>query len=233
LESSSRRDVVASQPIEVGKTRRADVLLVLGEPDGRAADDSWFTYGSVRTQEIGGALILIADVIGEEHVSSRVNRLTVRFDATGVLSKVDFEQGQCSGFMAARGCLNVKGHELTAADTARAHGQGVALLSYADAGFRHGKPDKCEITFRTPMSNGPLVVTDHAVVMGETALDYSQIEEVLPVRRQELDSWAVLKGHDGICIFILLPGGSIDAMRVHDAVLQQWQAVSGRSSQSE
>jgi hypothetical protein len=31
------------------------------------------------------------------------------------------------------------------------------------------------------------VVTDRAVVMGKTALDYSQIEEVLPVRRQELE----------------------------------------------
>jgi hypothetical protein len=232
LQSNSRGDVTTAtqQRLEVGKSTRADVLLALGAPDGRAADDSWFTYGSARTSEVGGFLFLIVSGVGAEHVNTHVSRLLVRFDSYGIVSNVDLQQSECSGFMAAQGCLDLKGKELTAADGARAQGYGSALLSYPAAQFRRGTPQKCEFTFHTPEAHGPLVITDRAVVMGDTALDYTQIEQVLPVRRQELDSWVALKGRDGICTFIFIPEGGINAPRVHDAILHQWQVVSGAAA---
>jgi hypothetical protein len=229
LQPSSRGDVTTAtqQRFEVGETTRTDVLLALGAPDGHAADDSWFTYGSARTSEVGGFLFLLVSGVGAEHVNTHVSRLLVKFDSHGIVSNVDLQQSQCSGFMVSQGCLDLKGKELTAADGARVQGYGIALLSFPGAQFRRGTSQKCEFTFHTPQAHGPLVITDRAVVMGDTALDYTQIEEVLPVRRQELDSWVVLKGRDGICTFIFIPDAGINAPRVHDAVLHQWQAVSG------
>jgi hypothetical protein len=229
LDSNSRGDVTTAtqQHLEIGKSTRADVLLALGAPDGRAADDSWFTYGSARTSEVGGILFLIVSGVTTEHVNTHVSRLLVRFDSHGIVSNVDFQQSECSGFMMAQGCLDLKGKDLAAADAARAHGYGIALLSFPGAQFRRGAPGKCEFKFHTPESHGPLVITDRAIVMGDTTLAYTQIEEVLPVRHQELDSWVALKGRDGICTFIFIPDAGINAPRVHDAVLHQWQALSG------
>ena len=45
---SSRIEVSAAslEQIVAGRTTRTEVLLLLGEPDGRADLDRWFTYGS-------------------------------------------------------------------------------------------------------------------------------------------------------------------------------------------
>jgi outer membrane protein assembly factor BamE (lipoprotein component of BamABCDE complex) len=114
LDSDSRGDVTTAtqQRLEVGKTTRVDVLLALGAPDGRAADDDWFTYGSARTSEVGGFLFLLVDGIGVEHVNTHVSRLLVKFDSNGIVSSVELQQSECSGFMAAQGCLDLKGKEL-------------------------------------------------------------------------------------------------------------------------
>jgi hypothetical protein len=122
LNLDSRDDVTPAveQHIEVGKTTRTAVLLTLGEPDGRAADDSWFTYASVRASEVGAFLFLGFDLEGVEHESRRVARLTVRFNTDGIVSKLDFEQSQCSGahdirtaLSAGHGCLDPRGRELS------------------------------------------------------------------------------------------------------------------------
>jgi hypothetical protein len=44
LDTNSRGDVTAGaqQRLKIGTSTRTDVLLALGAPDGRAADDSWF-----------------------------------------------------------------------------------------------------------------------------------------------------------------------------------------------
>src|SRR3974390_428837 len=63
LDSDSRGDVTTAveQQFEVGKNTRTDFLLLLVRPDGRALDDSWFTYSSARTSEVGGMLFLVFD----------------------------------------------------------------------------------------------------------------------------------------------------------------------------
>src|SRR5215469_804209 len=76
LSPDSRADLTAASQrgIEVGKTTRVDVLLALGEPDGRAVDERWFTYSSVRASsagwlDIGGGL---------DFGKKTVNRLVVQ-----------------------------------------------------------------------------------------------------------------------------------------------------------
>jgi hypothetical protein len=233
LESSSRADVTvaAQRDIEVAKTTRVDVLLALGEPDGRAADDSWFSYGSARTWEVGTVTFLLVSGFVTEVAGREINRMIIKFDAIGVVSNMDFQQSKCSGFMVANGCLDVKGKDLIAADEAKANGKGSALLSYAGAQFRHSSPDKCGFTLHSPSSSGPLVLTDRAIVMGKTSLSYSEVAEVLPVLRQELESWVALRGRDGICTFIFIPDSSTNAPRVHDLILKQLQAVSENPSE--
>jgi hypothetical protein len=232
LQTNSRGDVGAGaqQRLEIGTSTRADVLLALGAPDGRAVGDSWFTYGSARTAEVGGFLFLLVDGVAAEHVNTQVSRLLIRFDAQGIVSKVDLQQGECSGFMIAQGCLDLRGRELTAADSALAHGYGIAVLSFPEAQIRHGLPGQCEVSPQMAESHGPLAITDRAVVLGDAALEYSQIEEVFPVRRQAWDSWVALKGRDGVCMFIHTPESAVSAPRVHDAVLQGWQAAKAEHS---
>lgn len=77
----------AKRDIEVGKTTRIDVLLALGEPDQRASDDSWFTYGWKRSWAVG----LYPVAVGEE----TVNRLTISFNENGIVSKADLERHKC------------------------------------------------------------------------------------------------------------------------------------------
>jgi hypothetical protein len=231
LESNSRVDVpaTAQHDIEVGKTTRVDVLLALGEPDGRAADDSWFTYGSARTWEVGEFTFLLVSGFVIEVVGREISRLTVEFDAAGLVSHVDFQQSKCSGLNNAQGCLDIKGRELIAADGASENGKGSALLSYADAQIRHSLPGECAFTSLSPGSSAPLVLTDRAIVMGETSLNYSDIAEVLPVRRHDLESWVALRGRDGICTFIFIPASKANAPRVHDLLVKQLQAGLGES----
>ena len=46
--ASSRAEVPKNLPgeIKAGEATRREVLLLLGEPDGRGDQDRWFTYGS-------------------------------------------------------------------------------------------------------------------------------------------------------------------------------------------
>ena len=229
LDSSSRGDITiaAQQKLEVGRTTRVDVLLALGEPDGRAVDDSWFAYGSARSSEVGAFAFLIVSGFGFEHVSTEVSRLIVRFDARGVVSSADLDRSKCGGFMAAHGCQDVRGGEIAAADAALAGGEKVVLLSYATSHVVEGTPDRCDIDFGKKGIDGPLALTDRAIVMRDSKLAYAGIAEVLPIKRKELESWVALKRRDGICVFIFLPDSGDTAPRVRELILDQIAAGAG------
>lgn len=72
--------------IVLGQTTRADVLLALGEPDRREADDAHFLY--VRETEEGGVAFLVGGAmrggITGTPVTVRLLRLT--FDGAGVVN---------------------------------------------------------------------------------------------------------------------------------------------------
>jgi len=228
LLSDSRADVTAASQrgIEVGKSTRVDVLLALGEPDGRAVDGRWFTYSSARAFEAG--LVGMGGLM--EYMKETVNRLVVRFDASGTVSSVDFQQSHCSGLDHATGCLDVRGSDLLAADIASGK-MGTVLLNYNHASFSYSSNDYCTFANSGSASYGPLALTDREIVMGETELGYSRIIAVLPFRK-EASGVVRLKRYDGICVFIDGFGREIDSVRVHDLILQQIQPVSRKSSET-
>lgn len=231
LDTDSRGDitVAAQQKLEVGTTTRVDVLLTLGEPDGRAVDDSWFAYGSARSSEVGALAFLIVSGFGIEHVSTDVSRLIVRFDARGVVSSADLDRSKCGGLMVARGCHDVRGGDLAAADAALAGGEKVVLLSYSSSHVVEGTPDHCDIEFRKKGIDGPLALTDRAIVMRDSKLAYAGIAEVMPIKHKELESWVALKRRDGICVFIFLPDSGNTAPRVRQLILEQIAAGAGNA----
>jgi outer membrane protein assembly factor BamE (lipoprotein component of BamABCDE complex) len=105
--ADSRADIDATTAPQIvaGHTTRTDVLLMLGEPDGRAANDRWFTYRTRVSRggwhwaemEIGPGVVA-AMPVGEWDT---VRRLLVRFDDSGIVSSVEFREKNCTG------CRNV------------------------------------------------------------------------------------------------------------------------------
>jgi outer membrane protein assembly factor BamE (lipoprotein component of BamABCDE complex) len=100
LDAGSRVDITekTTSAIVMGKTTRGEVLSALGMPSESATDYSWVTYRSSRTWAAGLAM---GAAMGVGH--STVNRLTITFDANGVVSKVNFEQRKCAGPFVAAG----------------------------------------------------------------------------------------------------------------------------------
>jgi len=110
-------DAQTSSRIAAGQTTRTEVLLMLGEPDGRAPDDSWFTYGSVA--RLGGVKWAAMVEYGDWNSSVR---LIIRFDTHGVVSATEFSQRDCSEWR--RTCLDARGTDLLVVDYAGANSQG-------------------------------------------------------------------------------------------------------------
>lgn len=99
-----------------GVTTRAEVMLLLGEPDGAADDESWLAYGSIYSKG-GVVFVLFAGSSGAGAGSEKIEyrRLVVTFDAQGVLREANFVSQDCweaiAGFGSAGGrsepCLEI------------------------------------------------------------------------------------------------------------------------------
>jgi hypothetical protein len=125
---SSRVEVSNTLPEQIiaGQTTRAQVLLLLGEPDGRGDLDRWFTYGSrVGRGGVGWALFIAAGLgygggaagvakLGDWNTSRRV---IIHFDGAGLVSDVDFAEKNCTEDN--RNCLDAGGREIIAAEAAQ------------------------------------------------------------------------------------------------------------------
>jgi hypothetical protein len=97
-DSGSRQNVgdVIPEFIVNGETTRDDVLLRLGEPDGRGPGDRWFAYGSKYSK--GGVLFVMAAGGGAAAAgvqSIRFRRLVVSFDEDGVVTDSAFVERVC------------------------------------------------------------------------------------------------------------------------------------------
>jgi outer membrane protein assembly factor BamE (lipoprotein component of BamABCDE complex) len=105
-----------------GSATRRQVLLDLGEPDGRGAADRWFTYQSVsRRGGLHWAYIAGAEggagSIGSIDNWDTARRLTIRFDDRGVVSSVAFDRKNCTdSFLDSATCPSASGKDLTKAD---------------------------------------------------------------------------------------------------------------------
>jgi outer membrane protein assembly factor BamE (lipoprotein component of BamABCDE complex) len=96
--SSSRENIGPELPemFIAGETTRADVLLLIGEPDLLADDESWMAYKS--TYGKGGVVFVIAGGggaggVGGEKVQHRY--LIVEFDANGRVESANFMDESC------------------------------------------------------------------------------------------------------------------------------------------
>lgn len=96
--SSSRQNIgpELTEMFIVGETTRTDVLLLIGEPDLAADDESWMAYESIYGK--GGVVFVMAaggsaGGIGSEKVQHRY--LIVRFDGAGLVRNADFVDESC------------------------------------------------------------------------------------------------------------------------------------------
>ena len=76
-----------------GKTTRSEVLLALGEADGRALDESWLSYGCAIAR--GGVEFILYPLAAPATESLEYRRLVVYFDEAGVVERTGFEMRIC------------------------------------------------------------------------------------------------------------------------------------------
>jgi hypothetical protein len=92
-----RQNLGDSMPTAIveGKSTREDVLLALGEPDRRGADDRWFTYESA--YGLGGVMLvgLPHPVELASRDTTRYRVVMVRFDPRGVVVEARFAEHVC------------------------------------------------------------------------------------------------------------------------------------------
>jgi hypothetical protein len=123
--AASRVEVSKTLPEQIvaGQTTRTEVLLLLGEPDGRGDLDRWFTYGSrIGRGGAGWALLwgfglpygAATGGIAALGDWETVHRAIIRFDDSGVVSTVDFIEKNCT----AAKCIDVGGQEIKVAEEA-------------------------------------------------------------------------------------------------------------------
>lgn len=81
-----------------GQTTRADVLLLLGEPDRREADDTHFLY--IRETEEGGVAFMVGGAMRGGIVGTPVTirLLQLNFDRGGVVTDVQAKTGTVRDF---------------------------------------------------------------------------------------------------------------------------------------
>jgi hypothetical protein len=95
------REGVEAQIVK-GQTTRTRVLLTLGEPDYRSADDTWFEYSAVaRRGGLHWGLLTVPVVAGSGDAErlgtwDTAKRLTIRFDEQGLVSAVSVAQYACN-----------------------------------------------------------------------------------------------------------------------------------------
>jgi hypothetical protein len=78
-------------------TTREDILLRLGEPDGRWAEDRWFVYGS-RRSEGGVSFMFGRPTTSVSSEAIRYRRLLLRFDEKGLVESASFVDRLCSSY---------------------------------------------------------------------------------------------------------------------------------------
>lgn len=225
MDSASRGEIEAStrDSIKIGKTTRLDVLLEFGEPDGRAIDDSWFSYGSSRVWGIG--ILGNGGPMGHQGIDAR--RITIRFGPEGVVTKVDFQQRSCSRSsgdyweMHPRSCLDPSGSDLH--QTTNYTGYSVVRL--IGVNVRWGTLRACALTLSSAGDDDqPLAISDKAIFVGGSVINFRDLAGVLPLREQDVKRWLILRRKDDNCIFISIPSaGDEEIQRVHDLIEQHLQ----------
>lgn len=257
--ASSRTNVGASVPesMVVGQTTRTQVLLALGEPDGGAADESWFVYGAVERR--GGLRWAWVAAVGAGYGGGAVGggplgnwdssrRLTIRFDESGIVSGASVEQRDCT---LGHGCLDVAGGDISRADDAARNAQlraaaGSVIAAYDTVQFLPvPAQSRCEFSWRAfskMTTAGPLEIRERALYWRYNAqwteLALGDIRAVRP-----LESWGSLWGipvekRDGSCMLLIVTTHHHARARqefeaeVRSVIVGRVEALSGEAASS-
>jgi hypothetical protein len=98
----SRTNIPAESPASfvIDQSTRRDVLFELGEPDGMAPDESWYSYGSAFAHIGRGLFFFVYGNPGAMGImdwrSIEFRHLVVGFDDTGTVSSITFEKKNCT-----------------------------------------------------------------------------------------------------------------------------------------
>jgi outer membrane protein assembly factor BamE (lipoprotein component of BamABCDE complex) len=215
-----------------GSTTRRQVLLELGEPDGRGSDDEWFTYQSV-SRRGGLRWAVFIDAVFAGGVTTldswdTARRLTIRFDEQGIVSSVSLERKNCTDktdFLQGFDCPSASGDDLAKADMKRRDEQLIASsgavlgrYKYFPFAIRRGSSPKCsyeghltELVANGKRGQVTLIVTQRRLLWqrnwgGDQFWDsvaYEDIEDVKPIMEGGLMHHRVpMPAHDGSCLFL-------------------------------
>jgi len=193
----SRQNVGDAVPefIVIGKTTRADVLLMLGEPDGISEGATRLTYAR-RTSEGGLLLVLPAGytMAGVMTEKMTYRRLIIDLDAAGLVASTRLVRSSCretSSQGVTPPCVSMSGQDLLPGPGAAFQGQ-----IYASAGWREGVRgfDRVRrLRSEPPETPGKLMIgEEHLLFMLPDAdtgsepllrIEYAQVADVFVDRR--------------------------------------------------
>ena len=173
--SDSRTNVPTEVPtsIVVGSTTRREVLLALGEPDGRGTNDRWYSYGSAVGQ--GGAGVFAVGAGGGGAMAGYASRETVefhrflvRFTELGIVSDVALETKRCPSWSSLIGatvpCLDIRGYDV---DSAASNAEVIA--QYENVLLWTSPPDEAPCNDRKGPYlngvNGRLLITSQSLIL--------------------------------------------------------------------
>jgi hypothetical protein len=208
--SRTNLDERTSSRIVPKQTTRTQTLLMLGEPDGRGPDDSWFSYGSMAQR--GGLRVIWYTYYGDWDSSQR---LLIRFDEHDVVSSVQFVQRNCTDAMS--NCLELTGADLFAVDDSRVAASGRLLAHYDNDVVEWWSSPTCRLKDRSravEAGNGnALRITEHAIFWQDRRdgisaghpwrmLSFDEIQEVLPVADDGVWQWIGVRKRSGGCLFV-------------------------------
>jgi hypothetical protein len=225
-----------------GSTTRRQVLLELGEPDGRGADDRWFTYESVsRRGGLHWAYVVGAETgrgaIGSIDDWDTARRLTIRFDDRGVIAGVSLDQKNCTNsFLDSADCPSASGEDLAKVDEEQ---RGVQLIAasgdvlgrYRSFELLRAGGSDCSLGHREPYASGDqFVVTQQRLVWRNRqqrwdSLALDDIQGVRAIEDHMFQHWIPLEVRDGsrLCLRITesdgrhMPGWSTNDAHNHIA----------------
>jgi hypothetical protein len=208
-------------PFVQGTTTRRQVLLDLGEPDGRAADDSWFTYEAVsRRPGLHWAYVVGVEggngSIGAIDSWDTARRLTIRFDERGVVAAASLDRKNCTNsFLDTANCPSAVGSDIAQADEERRGEQliassGSVLGRYGPFELLRGTGAACAFRHNLPESGGDqFIVMQQRVAWRDRrqhwdSVAVADIEDVKPVEKHMMARWIPVATRDGSCLFVHL-----------------------------
>jgi|SRR5262245_9870046 len=234
--ASSRANVddKTQDRITAGQTTRTEVLLKLGAPDGRAPDDSWFTYGTVARR--GGVKWYAMSTIGDSNASQR---LLVRFDPQGIVSSVDFSQRNCTEEV--HNCLEATGGDLLAVEETQVDAFGQELARHDPIRLEWRASATCNLKESSYYDGGygdAFVVTEQAIFWRDRrdaprwrTIPIGDVQDAPAVQDDGVMEWIPVRKRDGSCVFFDV-GAFADANGLSEArqlrsFLVAWIAHSG------